>query len=103
MSYYARPECVLCGHAAHTRHHLIPMGYPGSTVGFGDVNAIVPLYHLCHATLHKKLTNTQLAEECGTLEKLKTHPVIVRMLESISSCGRKRRGESPADVTEIGG
>lgn len=74
--------CALCeGRADHTctRHHLVPREYIRQRRILGvDVKqtGVVWFCRLCHRLVHRLLSNSQLAEEYNTIERLRAHHLI---------------------------
>ena len=73
------PICPLCGRVIpkdvlQSLHHLIPK------LKGGKGGETVLLHHLCHKEIHASLSETELAVEYNTIEKLKTHPRLERFI-----------------------
>ena len=71
------PICPLCGRpippgVPQSRHHLIPR------LRGGKGGETVLLHQVCHSTIHKTLSETELARHYNTVEALRTHPELAR-------------------------
>ncbi|SIS54239.1 HNH endonuclease [Paracoccus saliphilus] len=71
------PTCPLCGRpippeVPQSRHHLIPR------LRGGKGGATVLLHQVCHSTIHKTLSETELARHYNTVEALRSHPELAR-------------------------
>lgn len=94
------PICGLCGrpippHAKQSRHHLIPRLRGGK----GGPTAL--LHQICHTEIHATLTEAELARGYQTLEALRAHPRLAKLVHwlqrrppdvhSRSAGGRRKR------------
>ncbi|MCB1095951.1 MAG: HNH endonuclease [Verrucomicrobiae bacterium] len=81
------PVCPLCGReipAGHgSRHHLTPV------LKGGRHGATELLHNACHSKLHAVFTESELARNYNTIEKLLAHEEIAKFVEWI----RKRPPE----------
>ena len=71
------PVCPLCGRpippgAPQSRHHLIPK------LRGGKGGETVLLHQVCHSTIHKTLSETELARQFNSVEALRGHPDLAR-------------------------
>ncbi|MEO0344023.1 MAG: HNH endonuclease [Pseudomonadota bacterium] len=76
------PICTLCGRqippdARQSRHHLVPK------LKGGKHGAQVLLHQICHNEVHARITETDLAREFNTVEKLRAHPNLQSFLKFI--------------------
>ena len=67
------PICPLClrpipPHAKQSLHHLVPK------LRGGKGGPTVLVHQICHNEVHAALTETELAREWNTPEKLRAHP-----------------------------
>lgn len=75
--------CPLCGrpippHARRSEHHLIPK------LKGGKKGPRVLLHHICHVTIHKHLSEAELARSFNTIEKLRVHPEIAKFVRWVA-------------------
>ena len=75
----ADPVCPLCErplprHARQSVHHLIPK------LKGGAKGPTVRLHEICHRTIHKNLTETELARTYNTIEALRAQPDIAAFI-----------------------
>ncbi|MFB2530814.1 HNH endonuclease [Paracoccus sp. p4-l81] len=73
------PICPLCDRpipagVPQSRHHLIPR------LKGGKNGPVVLLHAVCHLTIHKTLTEAQLARDYATMPALRAHPEIARFV-----------------------
>ncbi|MEM8787053.1 MAG: HNH endonuclease [Pseudomonadota bacterium] len=95
------PICGLCGrpippHARQSLHHLTPK------LRGGKGGPVVRLHQICHNEIHAVLSETELARAYNTLEALRAHPHLARLIGWLknkdpafhcrSAGGRRRRG-----------
>jgi len=89
----AAPQCSLCERAVqHTsRHHLVPREEGGR------YGAVVDLCQPCHSSVHRFLTNRELAQRYPTLDALRAAPPLQEYLSWIRKSRvekiRNRRGQ----------
>lgn len=72
-----RPSlCSLCGRIVEPSqldlHHLVPKSRGGRDT--------VPLHRICHRQIHALLTEKELERDYPSIEKLLTHPDVVRFV-----------------------
>jgi hypothetical protein len=90
--------CALCQREeVLTRHHLIPRTRHANKrnkreFDRAEVKVTVGLCRPCHSQLHALLTEKELEREWNTLEKLRTHPELMKFAAWIA---RKPRGLKP--------
>lgn len=73
------PCCALCerpipAHAKQSVHHLVPK------LKGGKGGKTVLLHHLCHKEIHATLTESELARDFETPEKLRAHPHLAKLI-----------------------
>lgn len=78
------PLCPLCGrpippHAKQSVHHLIPK------LKGGKGGPTVLLHEICHKTIHAHLTETELARDYATIEKLRAHRAIADFIRWVAN------------------
>ena len=69
------PDCFLCGRRLGQRiewHHIVPKSRGGRDTA--------PVHPICHRTIHRHLTNRQIARDFTTAAPLRTHPEIAKFL-----------------------
>lgn len=71
------PVCPLCGRpippgVPQSRHHLIPK------LRGGKGGETVLLHQVCHSTIHRTLSETELARHYASVEALRAHPELAR-------------------------
>ena len=71
------PICPLClrpipPHAKQSLHHLVPK------LRGGKGGPTVLVHQICHNEIHAALTETELARDYDTPEKLRAHPQLAR-------------------------
>lgn len=74
------PSCPLCLRpippgVPQSRHHLIPK------LRGGKGGETVLLHQVCHTTIHKTLSETDLARNYATVEALRGHPELRRFFD----------------------
>lgn len=94
------PVCGLCGrpippHARQSRHHLVPK------LKGGKGGQTVLLHQICHTEIHATLTEAELARDYNTLDALRGHPRLAKLVRwldgkdpafhSRSTGGRRKR------------
>ncbi len=76
-------NCPLCdrelGDINVDGHHLIPKTKGGKVEGNKE-----PVHKICHRKIHATLTESELAKEWHTWEKLKTHPTLIDFIKWVS-------------------
>ncbi|MBL9151402.1 MAG: hypothetical protein JNK37_02900 [Verrucomicrobiales bacterium] len=74
--------CPLCGRAIpphlESRHHLTPK------LKGGKHGPIAILHTVCHGKIHSVFTEGELARDYHTIERLLTHPEIVKFVHWVS-------------------
>lgn len=83
MSTSDDPLCPLCERVIpktvpQSFHHLIPK------LKGGKGGEKVLLHHLCHKEIHASLSESELATEFNTIERLKAHPRLERFIAWIA-------------------
>lgn len=71
------PTCPLCDRpippgVPQSRHHLTPK------LRGGKGGPVVLLHQVCHSTIHKTLSETELARDYNTVAALRSHPRLAR-------------------------
>ena len=69
------PNCFLCGRPLGRRieyHHVVPKSRGGRET--------VPIHPICHRTVHRHLTNQQIARAYASAEALRAHPDIAKFI-----------------------
>ena len=92
-------ECLLCERNVKlTRHHLIPRETHKNMLKKGKtrdlLNKTIPVCRLCHSAIHRFFSNTELACEYNTYEKLMEDERVFRFARwasSLSNLCRKCR------------
>ena len=82
MTETTDPICPLCGRpipkgVPQSEHHLIPK------LRGGKGGPTVLMHHLCHREIHATLTESELARDWNTPEKLRTHPRLEKFIRWI--------------------
>lgn len=82
MSETTDPICPLCGRpipdgVPQSEHHLIPK------LRGGKGGPTVLMHHLCHREIHATLTESELARDWNTPEKLRAHPRLEKFIRWI--------------------
>ncbi|MFD1340904.1 HNH endonuclease [Litorisediminicola beolgyonensis] len=77
------PICPLClrpipPEAKQSLHHLVPK------LRGGKGGPVVRLHQICHNEIHATLTETELAREFDTPEKLRAHPRLAAFVRWVS-------------------
>lgn len=77
------PVCPLCGGSIppgvpQSRHHLIPR------LRGGKGGETVLLHQVCHSTIHRTLSETDLARRFNTVEALRAHPDLARFFDWVA-------------------
>ena len=74
--------CPLCGREIppdlESRHHLIPR------LKGGKHGPIAILHEICHGKIHSVFTEAELARDWNSIERLLTHPEIVRFVRWVA-------------------
>jgi 5-methylcytosine-specific restriction protein A len=73
---------LLCGRELAepvTKHHLIPVSKGGRNLG------TVLLHRICHSKIHSAIKDSELKKRFNTIDRLKTHPEIIKFIEWIRS------------------
>ncbi|MGR3616941.1 MAG: HNH endonuclease [Paracoccaceae bacterium] len=78
----ADPICPLCLrpiplNVPQSQHHLIPK------LKGGKGGPVVLLHDICHRKIHATLTEAELARDYSTVEALRTHPRLAKLLSWI--------------------
>ena len=75
------PECALCQRQVSfvTRHHLIPKEEGGK------YSETVPLCQPCHSTIHRHLTNQELALNYNTIQALQQAEPLQKYLKWVKT------------------
>jgi 5-methylcytosine-specific restriction endonuclease McrA len=87
--------CAICGREETlTRHHLIPRTRHANKKNKRDfermvVKQTIGICRPCHSQIHALLTEKELEREWNTVEKLKSHPELIRFIGWIQ---KKPRG-----------
>lgn len=74
------PICPLCGRpippgVPQSRHHLIPQ------LRGGKGGETVLLHQVCHSTIHKVLSEAELARSYNSIDALRAHPDLARFFQ----------------------
>ena len=82
MTETTDPICPLCGRpipegVPQSEHHLIPK------LRGGKGGPTVLMHHLCHREIHATLTESELARDWNTPEKLRAHPRLEKFIHWI--------------------
>jgi hypothetical protein len=67
--------CFLCARPLGRRieyHHVVPKSRGGRETS--------PAHPICHRTIHRHLTNQQIARDYATAEALRAHPEIAKFI-----------------------
>lgn len=75
LSEEATAACFLCGRPLGRRvewHHPIPKSRGGRETA--------PVHPICHRTIHRTLTNKELARDYSDAASLRAHPEIARFI-----------------------
>jgi 5-methylcytosine-specific restriction endonuclease McrA len=82
-----KKTCSLCRREvpSTTRHHLVPRKLHNrprirKTFPKSAREETIPLCRACHKQVHALLTESELARDYNTLEKLAAHPTLARFL-----------------------
>jgi hypothetical protein len=82
---------VICGRGEQlTRHHLIPRTRHANKKNKRDfdratVKKIVGICRPCHSQIHLLLSEKELEREWNSVEKLRTHPELMKFARWIST------------------
>ncbi|MGZ8997624.1 MAG: HNH endonuclease [Allosphingosinicella sp.] len=71
--------CFLCGRHLARRtewHHVVPKSRGGRETA--------PIHPICHRTIHRFLTNQQIASDYSSAEALRRHPEIAKFIAWIA-------------------
>lgn len=96
--HHPMPLCAICEREETlTRHHLIPRTRHANKRNKREfdravVKVTIGLCRPCHSQLHALLAEKELEREWNTLEKLRTHPELMRFAGWIA---KKPRGFKP--------
>jgi hypothetical protein len=92
-------QCRICERTLKlTRHHLIPQQLHAKYMKKGmekdHLNKTVDICRLCHSTVHRLFTNSELASTYNTLESLLSEQRVIKYAKWASKlsnrCGTKR-------------
>ena len=84
------PVCAICERAeVLTKHHLIPRTRHPNKKNKRDfdrrtVKRTVGICRMCHSQIHLLLTEKQLEREWNSVEKLRTHPELMKFAQWIA-------------------
>jgi hypothetical protein len=84
------PVCAICARAETlTKHHLIPRTRHPNKKNKRDfdrraVKQTVGICRMCHSQIHRLLTEKQLEREWNSVEKLRTHPELMKFAHWIA-------------------
>jgi hypothetical protein len=73
------PPCFLCGRPLGRRvewHHVVPKSRGGRDTA--------PVHPICHRTIHRHLTNQQLARDHASADALRAHPEVAKFIAWVS-------------------
>ena len=77
----ANETCPLCDRELAppcTKHHLIPISKGGKHT------ETVLLHKICHDKIHSVISEKELMKNYNTINKLKTHPELIKFIEWVS-------------------
>ena len=77
------PCCFLCGRPLGLRvehHHIVPKSRGGRETA--------PIHPICHRTIHRHLTNQQIARDFASADALRRHPEIAKFLVWVANKDR---------------
>ena len=83
--------CVICGREETlTRHHLIPRTRHSNKKNKRDFDRVlakqtVGICRPCHSQIHLLLTEKQLEREWSSVERLRTHPELMKFATWIAT------------------
>ena len=86
----AAPACAICERVETlTKHHLIPRTRHPNKKNKRDfdrrtVKQTVGICRMCHSQIHLLLTEKQLEREWNSVEKLRTHPELMKFAQWIA-------------------
>ena len=69
------PPCFLCGRPLGRKvewHHVVPKSRGGRDTA--------PVHPICHRTIHRHLTNQQLARDYASADALRAHSEIAKFI-----------------------
>lgn len=75
-------NCPLCSREIDNSsyaddHHLIPKCFGGKET--------VLLHRICHSKIHSTFSERELKNQYNTIEKLKTHPEIIKFIKWVAN------------------
>jgi hypothetical protein len=73
------PLCFLCSRLLGRRvewHHVVPKSRGGRETA--------PVHPICHRTIHRHLTNHQLARDYASANALRAHPEIAKFISWVA-------------------
>lgn len=73
-------DCPICERSLgeiYEQHHLIPKTFKGKET--------IKLHRICHNTVHIVFTERELAKHYHTVERIKSHPIIINFIQWVGN------------------